>query len=91
MVAERIMAASDEIGTQEAADILEVSKATVLRIVFAGDLTPIEPINRVRGRQPSYHFVRSDVEYLRDHPETRTLKQRGPRPKADDITEASAE
>jgi Mn-dependent DtxR family transcriptional regulator len=54
---------------KEVAVYLEVSRPTVLRMVWANELTPNETINPVRKRQPRYTFQKSEVDRLKQERE----------------------
>lgn len=53
----------------QVADYLDVSKPTVLRMVWAKELTPLEKPNPVRKRQPRYTFDKAEVDRLKQERE----------------------
>jgi predicted site-specific integrase-resolvase len=56
------MATSEHVGSKEASEILNVDRATFLRWVDKGVITPVHELAGLRGAKM---FLRSDVEKLK--------------------------
>lgn len=61
---------SEMIGVAEAAEILDVSRMTIHRMIDRGDLKPVERKNPILKRPVRVQLRRADVEALRERPAT---------------------